>query len=456
MAAKSVLLLIADDWSPIARCYGDNVVQTPNIDALAKQSMVFQQAFCTTPSCAASRASLLTGLYSHQHGQYGHSHGIHGFRTHQQLAAHTLPAVLKNQNIYTGLVGKAHIQPQSVYPFEFFETGDPSNLHSPINASRAFYKQAGDKPFYLHVASTYPHRNAGNGFDRGGHNDAFFADDILYDPALVPVPNWLPDVPAVREDIAAYYTFISRFDRFVGSMLDELKTAGRADDTMVILMSDHGMPFPGAKASMYDSGHRCPLIIRTPGRDAGVTNALTNWQDLYPTICDFLDVPQDKLPEFLPGKSLSPVLESPDATGWDQTFFSHNFHEVTNYYPYRSLREHQYKFTINLAHELPMPLPSDLFSSPTWQAVLNEKLSHMGKRSVDQLRHHDLYELYDIQNDPEETINLINDPAHAKVAARMQTALQAFRVKTCDPWLEEDYQASRTSERTRPSIIPIH
>lgn len=447
MSKRNVLLLIADDWSPIAQCYGDNVVQTPHIDALAKQSMVFNQAFCTTPSCAASRASILTGLYSHQHGQYGHSHGIHGFRTHDKLASQTLPAVLKQHGIYTGLVGKPHIEPKAIYPFDQLTIGDPTKYSDPINHVQTFLNAADDQPFYLHVASTYPHRNAGAGYDRGTREDEFYADDVLYDPAKVPVPDWLPDVPEVRADIAAYYTFITRFDRFVGSMLKLLEESGKADDTMVILMSDHGMPFPGCKASMYDSGHRCPLIIRTPGKSAGVTNALTNWQDIYPTVCDFLNVPIDTLKQPLPGRSLLPVLSAPASAGWDRTYFAHNFHEVTNYYPYRVVREHQFKYTLNLAYQLSMPLPSDLFSCPTWQAVLKNKLTHMGKRTTHQVLNHELEELYDIQNDPAETKNLIHDPAHAQTVARMRADLQAFRCATNDPWLEVDFQAGRSAER---------
>ena len=91
MSHRNVLLLIADDWSPIAGCYGNEVIKMPSVDALAARGTLFQHAFCTTPSCAASRANLLTGHYSHTHGQYGHSHGIHNFHTHL-----TMPSVPKS------------------------------------------------------------------------------------------------------------------------------------------------------------------------------------------------------------------------------------------------------------------------------------------------------------------------------------------------------------------------
>ena len=85
MSCSSVLFIIADDWSPIARCYGNRVIKTPNVDALAERGVVFDYAFCTSPSCAVSRACILTGQHSHTHGQYGHCHGIHGFRTHESI-----------------------------------------------------------------------------------------------------------------------------------------------------------------------------------------------------------------------------------------------------------------------------------------------------------------------------------------------------------------------------------
>ena len=111
---RSVLLLIADDWSALAGCYGHPVIRTPHVDALAAEGVRFSHAFCTTPSCAASRASVLTGLYSHTHGQYGHSHGVHAFRTRRQVRS--VPRVLRENGFLTGVVGKLHVEPPEVYP----------------------------------------------------------------------------------------------------------------------------------------------------------------------------------------------------------------------------------------------------------------------------------------------------------------------------------------------------
>jgi N-sulfoglucosamine sulfohydrolase len=223
--------------------------------------------------------------------------------------------------------------------------------------------------------------------------------------------------------------------------------AGRLEQTLVIVMSDHGMPFPGAKASPYESGHHCPLLIARPGDTARRCNALVNWQDLYPTICDVLGLDGSDLPDDLPGRSLLGILDQPEPQGWDQTFYSHNFHEVTNYYPYRVLRERRYKFVQHLAHQLPLPMPTDLFDSLTWQAVRRRGLTHMGSRSIEDVLHHAQESLYDLQADPCETANLIDRPDLKDVADRMRRTLMVFREKTKDPWLELDYQQGRTSVR---------
>ena len=115
-------------------------------------------------------------------------------------------------------------------------------------------------------------------------------------------------------------------------------------------------------------------------------------------------------PKGLPEKSLVPILDEAHPEGFDETFFSHTFHEVTNYYPYRVLRGRKYKYVRNLYPELTTPLPSDLWASPTWQAVRNENLE-MGKRRTEKFLHQDAEALFDIENDPMESTNIIHDPA---------------------------------------------
>ena len=113
----SVLFLIADDWSRIARCYGNAAIQTPNIDALAEEGTVFDYAFCTSPSCAVSRACILTGQHSHTHGQYGHCHGIPGIRTHE--FTQSIHKILQANGFATACIGKKHVEPANVYPFDY-------------------------------------------------------------------------------------------------------------------------------------------------------------------------------------------------------------------------------------------------------------------------------------------------------------------------------------------------
>ena len=431
--SRSVLLLIADDWSPIAGCYGDPVVHTPNIDALAERAQVFDEAFCVTPSCAASRASLLTGQYPHVHGQYGHCHGVHAFRTHSGRPS--IPGQLREAGAVTACIGKRHVEPPVVYPFDHEPEVDGRDPADVAEGLRGVLRSAAGRPFYAHVGLPDPHRHH-RGFanwPRPGFGR------MRYDPAELPVPPWLPDVPEARDELAAYYEAVSRFDACVGRCLETLAEAGRAADTLVIVTSDHGMPFPGAKASSYDGGHRCPLLIAHPdGRGAGLRcDGLVNWLDLAPTVFDFCGV---ETPQRMAGRSLLPILGEERPAGWDEVFFSHCFHEVTNDYPYRVLRGRRYKYVYNDIAERPLPMPSDLYRSATWQAVLERGLTHMGVRRVDAVLHQERERLFDLELDPHETTNRFDDPAYADVAREMREKVIDMQRATGDPWLEPRFQ----------------
>lgn len=438
MAYKNVMLLIADDWSPIAGCYGNDVIKMPNVDALAKRGTVFHHAFCTTPSCAASRANLLTGHYSHTHGQFGHSHGIHNFHTHDYMPS--VPKQLQEAGFKTGVVGKLHVQPASVYPWDYEVGGNGRNVQMLAERAGEFLEQVGDQPFYLHIGFSDPHRDFGNQHDYPG------VEEVRYLPDEVVVPDFLPDHPAVRAELADYYQATSRLDTGIGMAVKALEDSGRAEDTLIVVMSDHGMPFPGGKASSFDTGHRCPLLIIRPDGGAVENDALVNWCNLAPTIFDWCGV---DAPEGLPERSLVPILDDAHPEGWDETFFSHTFHEVTNYYPYRVLRGRKYKYVRNLYPELTTPLPSDLWASPTWQAVRNENIEMMGKRPTQNFLHQSAEALFDVENDPMESTNLIDDASLADVAEEMRQKVKSFRIETKDPWCLASYHAGE------PGMEPV-
>ena len=442
MPVNNVLLIIADDWSPIAGCYGDLIVHTPHIDRLARQSMVFDRAFCTTPSCAASRANILTGQYSHTHGQYGHCQGIHGFRTLPSMK--TLPEVLKRTPVTSALAGKTHFAPDESYPFDFRrelmkpELAKFSNQHL-SDAVEDCLDTIGSNPFFLLTASGYPHRIGGD-FDPNFATREFSEIDRSYDPDSIPIPEYLPDTPDVRRDLCEYYQYITRFDDFVGKTLSALEQKDRLQETLVILLSDHGMPFPGAKASSFEAGHNCPLIISHPDTKVGShTQALVNWCDILPTILEALCVPQEQWPENLPGRSLLPIFQNPHAKEWlEPVAYSHSFHEIVNYFPYRALRGPRYKYIRNLAYQSPLPLPTDLFDSPAYRAI--QSTGGSPERTQERLLNHDREGFYDLDEDPFEKQNLINNPDLQDLIESYRQQLSELRRDTNDPWLEIDFQ----------------
>lgn len=454
---KSVLVVIGDDWSPIAGCYGDSVVRTPRIDAFARESVVFQHAFSPASTGAVSRACLLTGLHSHTHGQYGPSHTFHGFQTHSWVP--TIPSQLQKAGYATGLVGKRHFGPPELYRFDFEPPVDQRSAVDMARKTRAFLESYRDRPFFLVAASGLPHRTGDDSFHTGITHEG--TPDLLYDAQRISVPRYLPNNGTTCADLADYYNAISRWDQCVGAILDELERSGRAKGTLVIVMSDHGMPFPGAKGSSYDGGHHCPLIVRVPGHEnPGYRNqALLNWTDLSATIRDWCGLTWPESLRVPPaGRSVLPILgdrsPNPGQGEWEETVFSHSFHEIFSYYPYRVLRGRRFKFVHNLASELPVPLPADLWRSPTWEAVRRDDIHVLGCRARESMLHQPEEVLYDLDQDPWESRNVVEEPEFAAVVTDMRERLMRFRAETLDPWTELDYRKGRLHAAPSSVLAP--
>ncbi len=443
----NIVMVVADDHGREAvGCYGNEVVSTPNIDRLAGGGVRFDSAFCTSASCGASRSVILTGLHNHTNRTFGLVHEPHNFSTTDHVQ--TLPALMRRAGYRTGRMGKKHYRPESLFPFDFdpSEWGTDEDLIRARDdvwlAGRCEEFVSGEGPYFLYWCSHDPHRSWTREDhplrpDAFGNPDDSFPGDVeqRFDPGQVVVPPWLPDLPEVRAEVAEYYQSIARLDRGVGRLLELVEAVADGRDTVVLYLSDNGGAFPVAKTTLYDPGMRLPLIIRDSRRDGGaVCDALVTWADLSPTVLDLAGAPE--LGAHMFGDSLVPLLDEPAAPGRDHVFASHSFHQVTNYYPMRAVRTHRWKFIYNIAWKLDFPTASDLHLSATWRSTVRES-SSLGDREVEAYLQRPRFELYDLEADPTELVNVAEDPVNAAQVAEFVSLIQNFQLATDDPWFHK-------------------
>jgi N-sulfoglucosamine sulfohydrolase len=417
---RNVLLIIADDQGYDLSCCGAKV-KTPVLDNLAANGTLFTQGYATVSSCSSSRATLYTGLYSHTNGMYGLAHDVHNFSLLDDVK--TLPWMLKQAGFRTALVGKKHVKPDALLPYDAWLAPEQPGIRDVAfmaHEAGKWIRAQNDAPFFLTVGYSDPHRDSVN---FGNTRDWPEVKREIYSPSNVLIPTHLPDLPGVREDLAQYYESVSRLDSGVGLLLRELRESGHEGDTLVIYLSDNGRPFPGAKDNLYEPGLHLPLIIRSPEqRKRGVRNdALVSWIDVAPTILDWTGVtpPKNYFYAPLPGRSLLPILEEANPPGLDRVFATHSFHEINQYYPMRSIRTRQYSYFLNLEPSLAVPVASDVQLSPSWKAITGTPGANLGKRTLDAFLHRPSEELYELATDPDEVVNLARDAAHAAVRAAL-------------------------------------
>ncbi|HNT37040.1 MAG TPA: sulfatase, partial [bacterium] len=246
----NILFAIADDWSwPHAGVYADRVVKTPVFDRIAHDGILFTNAYCAAPTCTASRGAVLSGQAIHRLGE--------GANLHSTLTP-DIPLytdLLEANGYAVGMTGKGWAPGN-------FQAGGRTR-----NPAGTAYKDFGsfldqkqpDQPFCFWFGSINPHRP----YDRDSGVRSGMSPDA------VEVPPFLPDTPEVRRDILDYYYEVQAFDTEVGRLLDTLEARGLSDNTLIVMTSDNGMPFPRAKTTLYGSGTHMPLAIHWP---AGIQN----------------------------------------------------------------------------------------------------------------------------------------------------------------------------------------
>ena len=406
----NILFFTCHDLGRYLGCYGHATVPSPALDALAGAGLRAANAFCTAPQCSPSRAALHTGRYPHATGVLGLAHAPFGWRLTPptQHLAHRLNAA----GYHTALIGMQHV----IAHGEAAELGyrqiwpvAPA-AEEATRAAAVLRELAGGPPFYLEVGFEEPHRP----YDFGGATPDTTRG--------VAVPPYLPDVPAMRQEMAAFQGAVRAMDAAVGRILAVLDDLGLAQTTWVIFTADHGIAMPRAKGTLYDPGIEIALLMRWPERGlagGGTIDALLSNVDMVPTMLEGLDLP---IPAPLQGRSFWPLLQGDPYTPRSEIFAEKTFH--TYYEPMRAIRTATHKYIANFEVSTAVDVPADVRTSPAYPLLLPE---------FD--REREPVELYDLTADPGERTNLAGQVAVAATETDLRRRLRAWMRETDDPLL---------------------
>ncbi|WP_161604709.1 sulfatase family protein [Roseiconus nitratireducens] len=424
----NILLIVSEDNGPELGCYGDPFVDTPVLDQLAADGVRFQNAYVPQAGCSQSRAALLTGLWPHQNGQIGLA--TWKFRMYREDTANLVRS-LQESGYRTGILGKLHVNPASAFPFDMKELSSSNfgrkNLEAYAKHAKSFF-DAGDKPFFLSV--NYP--DAHRPFIRQVQE---LPPKPLTGNDVKPLGYFGLDTPQLRSETAGYYNCINRLDSLVGDLLDSLRRSGKADNTLVVYLGDHGADLLRSKRTSYEGGVRIPLILRWPkiAKRNQVRNELVSTLDLMPTL---LSVANAEPVVNLPGMSLLPLLRGEETPWREYLFTEYHLHSAHNFYPQRTIRDERFKLIQNL---MPGKVnPGYDFTTNRFFAGLPTTIDSAPdpvRNAYERMRAPPEFELYDLQSDPHEFQNLARDADHAATLERLKTNLIQWRTRTNDPLL---------------------
>lgn len=409
-----LVVFLTDDHGQLdSTPYGGQGMRTPNIQRLADAGMTFTRAYVASPSCAPSRAALLTGLMPARNGaEANHSK--------PKAVLKKWPATFQELGYEVVAFGKvAHYKHTGDYGFDHF-AHDGFHDHAAIPAAVDYLKKRprdNARPLCLMVGTNWPHvpwpEDAGE-----------------LAAAPLPLPAGSIDTPETRAWRARYAAAVSRADADLGSVLDAVR-AHLPGDTLFLFSADHGAQWPFGKWNLYEAGVCVPLIVAWPGTvKPGVrTEAMVQWTDFLPTL---LDAAGGKAPGELDGRSFLPVLKGGSDSHRERIFTTHSTDARMNNYPSRAVRDGRWKYIRNLHPEFAFTTHIDLVAGKlgqraffaTWEAAAKTD----PKAAAILKRYHErpAEELYDLTADPAEQQNLAAAPEHAETLARLRAELDAW------------------------------
>jgi len=504
----NIVFCFADDWGRYAKCYAavesrpsiNEVLKTPNIDRVAREGVLFKNAFVTAPSCTPCRSSLLSGQYFFRTNRGAILQGAQW-----DLSIPSYPLLLRDAGYHIGKShkvwspgtpvdapygGQQHAYEKAGRDFNDFSENATKLVRGGMRFEAAKEKlvaQVRDnfaafladrkpgQPFCYWFGPTLTHRK----WEKGSGKALW---SIEPDSVKGKLPKFMPDVPEVREDYTDYMGEIQALDAGIGVIVEKLRAIGELDNTLLVLSGDHGMPgVPGGKCNLYDHGVGVALIARGPGVKPGrVVDDFVNLMDLAPT---FVEAGGLKPPACMTGRSIMNVLRSnksglvdPSRT-WVVTGRERHVAAARDGnlpYPHRALRTADFLYVRNFAPDRwPMGSPmfksradmpsaealehntfvafADMDASPTksWlvrQYGLSEWEWHyeyaFGKRSGEQL--------FDLRKDPDQTVNVADNPAYAKTKRDLSARLLRILADANDPRVTGDGKTFERSPFTDP------
>uniref|UniRef100_A0A6A7G0F8 N-sulphoglucosamine sulphohydrolase-like n=3 Tax=Hirondellea gigas TaxID=1518452 RepID=A0A6A7G0F8_9CRUS len=466
VVTANVVILLADDLGMEIELYGQSACKTPHLMSLANRGVVYDRAWTAVSSCSPSRASILTGLPPHQNGMYGLHQGYHNFQSFDNVRS--LSKLLNDADIRTGIIGKKHVGPESVYPFDCEQTEENNSIMQVGRNITLMKEMIGtflavndSRPFLLYVGFHDPHRCGHTHpefgqfcekFGNGKPGNGIIPDwtPVEYQSDQVHVPYFVQDTPIARDDLASQYTTISRLDQGVGLIMQELENAGFLNETLVLFSSDNGAPYPSGRTNVYEPGLQIPLIVSSPRHQHlwnTRSNDLATLLDITPTVLDWFNISYPTYKMFhnqntvnLTGKSL--LIDHSDKNATDPhhkyTYASHSLHEITMYYPMRSVRNSRFKLIQNLGYRMPFPIDQDFFISPVFQDILNRTINGdelPWYKTLEQYYYRPQWELFDLKIDFTEKNNMAGKQHYSRIFSAMKKKLYSWQEMTEDPWI---------------------
>ena len=415
MTRPNIIIITSHDVGQHLRCYGVDTVQTPHLDALAAAGVRCARSFCTAPQCSPSRASIHTGRYPHSNGVMGLTHGPWAWDLYPE--EQHLAQLLRAAGYETFLGSYQHEcrrDPAGMGFHHHLAIGGTAPDMGRRLGEWLYTDAPRSTPFYLQISMTETHRM--EPADWFGH-----WPDRSHG---VTVPPYLVDDYGAREEFALFQGAVKALDDGVGLVLESLEAAGLAENTLVMFVADHGIPFPRAKCTLYDPGIEVACLLRWPAGfgvvPGTVCEHLLSNVDYLPTLLELIGAP---IPANVQGRSFASYLRGEAYQPCEAVFAEMTYH---NYFdPRRAIRTHTYKLIANFTCA-----PFFMDSSQCWRPKTVTRHPENPEFAF-----HEPLEMYDLLHDPLETENLAYQPAHQASRDALLRQLHAWMVDTQDPLL---------------------